>query len=201
MTDKPAVSYTSNSSEDEATSPPTATPKPTPEPTPELTIYKAGSYKIGTDMPAGEYKLFAKDTLIGMSYYELCKDSSGEFNSIICNDNYSNFTYLTVEDGQYLNMRDAYAVPAEELSPYEPEDGKYVTGMYKVGFDIPAGEYKVKVDESSLMGMAYVERSKNSKHQLSSIISNDNITEEKYITIKDGEYLKMQGGFIDVPKK
>lgn len=177
---------------------PTDTPAPTPEPTPEVTQYKAGSYKIGTDMPAGEYKLFTTETIMGMSYYDVCKDSSGSFSSIICNDNYSNFTYITLEEGQYLNMRDAYAVPVEELSAYQPEDGLYITGMYKVGFDIPAGEYKIKIDENSLMGMAYIERAKNSKHSLISIISNDNISAEKYLTIKDGEYLTIKGGYIEV---
>lgn len=61
-------------------------------------------------------------------------------------------------------------------------------GMYKVGVDIEPGEYKVKSDS-----LGYVEVSKNAKGVLSSIISNDNFEGEKYVTVKKGQYLKLNG--------
>lgn len=162
----------------------------TEAPEPEITKYKAGSYKIGEDMPAGEYKIFTDS----MGYIELTKDSSGDLDSIIMNDNFSTFTYLTVEDGQYLKLQGAEAVPGGEAPAYEP-DGMYEAGMYKVGKDIPAGEYNVKQEEGA--AMAYIEISTSSTGLVDDIITNDNFEGNKHITVEEGQYLKIQGGYIE----
>lgn len=52
-----------------------------------------GQYKVGTDMPAGEY------VIVGSGYLQISSDSSGEFGSIVENDNYSNRTIISVTDG------------------------------------------------------------------------------------------------------
>ncbi len=156
----------------------------------EITKYKSGNYKVGEDIPAGEYKI-STDT---MGYVEVSKDSSGEFDSIITNDNFSTFIYLTVEDGQYLKLQLSEAVLAEDAPPYDAEEG-YGPGEYKVGYDIPAGEYNIQAEEDA--PMAYVEVSKDSKGGLDSIITNDNFEGNKYITVKDGQYLKLQMAYIE----
>ncbi|WP_432408524.1 hypothetical protein [Wukongibacter sp. M2B1] len=155
----------------------------------KFTKYKAGDYKIGTDLPSGEYKLFGNGA---MSYYEINKDSSGNFDSIIANDNFSTFSYISISDGQYVKLQGCYAVPIKEAPKYEPVDGKYIAGKYKVGFDIPAGEYKVLSDGT----MPYVEVAKNNLGTIDSIISNDTFENSKYVTIKDGNYFKMQNCYI-----
>ena len=74
------------------------------------------------------------------------------------------------------------------------EEQSYGDGTYKVGTDIPAGEYKF-TQTSSFGG--YIERSSDSSMEFESIISNDATTEEgqtTYVTINEGEYLKVQGG-------
>ena len=68
--------------------------------------------------------------------------------------------------------------------------------MFKVGKDIPAGEYKVILD--STIGMGYLEVSSNSSHQLSSIVTNENVTADTYITVKDGQYLKLNDVKIQI---
>lgn len=158
---------------------------------PKKTTIKAGNYKVGTDLPAGEYKIYTDDF---MGYFEVSKDSSGNLDSIIVNDNFTTFTYLTVSEGQYLKLQMCYAIPVEEAEPYKSDKG-YGSGKYKVGVDIPAGEYNVKKEEGQLFG--YVEVSKDSKGTLDSIISNDNFENNKYVTIKDGQYLKIQFGYIE----
>lgn len=70
----------------------------------------------------------------------------------------------------------------------------YTDGTYKVGTDIPAGEYKF-TQTSSFGG--YIERARDSSMELDSIISNEATSEEGetvYVTINDGEYLKISGG-------
>ena len=70
----------------------------------------------------------------------------------------------------------------------------YHEGTYKVGSDLPAGEYKF-TQTNSVGG--YVERSSDSSMEISSIISNEATTEKGatvYVTVQNGEYLKIQGG-------
>lgn len=70
----------------------------------------------------------------------------------------------------------------------------YPDGTYKVGQDIPPGEYKfTQTDEFG----GYIERSSDSSMEFDSIIANEATSEKgetAYVTIKKGEYIKVQGG-------
>ncbi len=156
---------------------------PTPEPTPKKTVYKAGMYKVGADIGAGEYFL----TSTGSGYYSLNSDSSGSFDSILENDNFKNSAYITVSDGQYLELSNCTMIAAGDAEPQKPVNGTYPSGMYKVGYEIPAGEYKLKPTSSS----GYYARLSKASSSLDAIIANDNFSGEIYLTIKDGEYLKL----------
>lgn len=152
---------------------------------------KDGTYKVGTDIPAGEYIVEAERSLC---YIEVASDSSGEFDSIVANDNITTHTYVTVEDGQYFKIQGGKFRLESEVSPYTPKDGKYEAGEYKVGKDIPAGEYKVTSEEGK---SAYIEVVSNSNGTFDSIVTNDNFTGDTYITVSDGQYLKVQNGYIN----
>lgn len=156
-----------------------------PETKNDSKFIKAGMYKVGTDLPAGEYLLYPER----MAYFQVSKDSSGSLESIISNDNFSGTRYVTVSDGQYLEVRGAKMLPAAEAEPQQAKDNIYSAGMYKVGKDIAPGEYKAV----STGGMAYLEVTKNSAHGLESIVSNDNFEGEKYITIGENQYIKLNG--------
>ncbi len=154
---------------------------------PAAKTYSAGMYKIGSDMPAGEYVLIASD----QSYFEVDKDSTGQLDSILANDNFSNRTIISVSDGQYLKMTDCVAYAFQDAPKVQPVGGFLSDGMYKVGIDLPAGEYKV-----TPVGDAYVEVSSDSSHSLNSIITNDNFKEERYITVTNGQYLRLNSAKI-----
>lgn len=156
------------------------------------TKIKAGTYKIGVDLPAGEYIFFAK----GMGYIEVASDSTGALDSIISNDNVSGHTYITVYDGEYLKLRSGEAYAVADAPSVVPSDGIYKDGKYIVGKDIPAGEYKVTVNSN--IGMGYIEVSSDSRGVLDSIITNDNLMEDSYITVQDGQYLKLSGAEINI---
>ena len=148
---------------------------------------KAGTYKVGTEIAAGEYLVIAKS----MGYIESSSDSSGQLSSIIFNDNLMDggHTYITLNAGEYFKMKGAVMYPVTDAPSVIPADGLYKNGTFKVGKDIPAGEYKVMLDS----GMGYLEVSSNSSHQLTSIVTNENVTADTYITVKDGQYLKLNG--------
>lgn len=149
---------------------------------------EAGTYKVGEDIPAGEYLVFAS----GMGYIENSSDSTGAIESIIFNDNLLNgaHSYVTLNEGNYFKLQGAEMYPVEEAPSVVPEDGIYADGMYKVGQDIPAGEYKIILDSS--IGMGYYEVSKDSSHQLTSIVTNENVQADTYLTISEGQFIKLQ---------
>lgn len=141
--------------------------------------HSAGMYKVGTDIPAGEY------VLIGNGYFSISKDSSGQLSSIIANDNFSGNSIVSVSDGQYLTVKNAVFYDIN-LNPDVSPDGE---GMFKVGLHIPPGEYKLVATRS----LGYCAVLSSSKHTIRSIVSNDNFSGEKYITVKNGQYLKLSG--------
>lgn len=142
--------------------------------------YVGGMYKIGVDMLAGEYLITSSG-----GYLEVASDSTGNLDSIITNDNYTNRIYITVQDGQYLKF-DGMAIPVADAAGYTTSNGIYPEGMYLVGKDIPAGEYKV-----SSLGGGYYEVSANSSGTLDAIITNENFDSDVYLTVSDGQYLKL----------
>ncbi|BCJ92848.1 hypothetical protein acsn021_04170 [Anaerocolumna cellulosilytica] len=84
-----------------ATLAPTSTPTPTSEPSllDTMTIYEEGQYKVGVDIPAGEYKL-ASGTDSG--YY--CIYSDSRHDDILSNNNYTGNNYISVSEGDYLEL-------------------------------------------------------------------------------------------------
>lgn len=153
----------------------------------------SGTYKVGVDIAAGEY--YVKCTSHSC-YVQLSSDSSGSFDSIIANDNISTHTYITVRDGEYLTVTGGKFALSNQIDAATPaSDGTYSEGMYKVGKDIPAGEYKIVA-----INYCYIEVSSNSNHTFHSILTNDNIEvgTSTYITVTDGQYLTVTGGKIHV---
>ncbi len=161
-----------------------ATTEPTTEAVPWI---KQGMYKVGSDLPAGEYVIFSDG---GMSYFQVSKDSSGSLEGIVTNDNFTGTRYVTVNDGQYIEFSGSKMLSIDDAPILEAVDNKYQEGMYKVGRDIKAGEYKIVPDGT---GNSYMEVAKDSSGILDSIVTNDNLSGEKYITIADGQYIKLSG--------
>ncbi len=65
-----------------------------------------GMYKVGVDIPAGEYKLIPED---GSPYYLIKPDSTGM--SRIIDNGFINYErYITVTNGQYLEIRDSHMI-------------------------------------------------------------------------------------------
>ena len=158
----------------------------------KVKTYKTGTYKVGSDMPEGEYIIEA-DSIQG--YFEITKDSSGDMNSIVANDNFTTHTYVSVKKGQYIKIIGT-AKKSSDVAAIKPKDGKYGDGMYKVGKDIAPGEYKIYFNKDSVSGMGYIEVSKDSYHGLDSIVSNDTLQGDKYQTLKKGQYVKLQDAYI-----
>ena len=112
--------------------------------------------------------------------------------SLIVNDNYINTRYIAVKDGEYLEFTDGRAYRVKD-APEIFNDGEVLDeGMYRVGRDLEPGEYKVKsLTDEEYSG--YYEVCNGSRGTIDSIVTNDNFSGEKYITVKKGQYLKLSG--------
>lgn len=153
----------------------------------KLEQYDAGMYKVGTDIPAGEYILKPS----AMAYYQVATDSTGTLESIVSNDKFSGTRYITVSDGQYLTLTSCTAYPASYVSEGKVKNDNLSGGMYKVGVDIDAGEYKVTPD-----GNGYYEVDSSSAGTLDAIVANENFSSDVYVTVADGQYLKLSGATL-----
>ncbi|MEG2751634.1 MAG: hypothetical protein RR916_07495 [Anaerorhabdus sp.] len=153
-----------------------ATPTPEPQTTNE---YSSGMYKIGVDMPAGQYMLINKGS--SKAYFALCADANCD--DIIENDNFSYNSIVTAQDGDYLDLSRCSAYPFDEYTNVVT-DGE---GLFLVGRDIPAGEYKIEVNSEGSKG--YYALLADTRER--DIISNDNFEGSRYIDVKDGQYLEL----------
>lgn len=163
---------------------PTQVPMGTPE-----NPYMPGMYKVGSDLPAGEYCFVASG---GTGYACVSEDSNQD--DILENEMFEHTWFVTVSDGQYLETSRCGFVVAEDVVLNIEPDGSFEEGMYRVGIDIPAGEYKLTTDDSG-----YYCIYKNSVPPFD-IVSNDIFDGSSYVTVKNGQYL-MTSGCIAVPVK
>jgi hypothetical protein len=145
-------------------------------------------YKIGSDLPAGEYIIESTGSI---AYYQISSDSSGELDSIIVNDNLGKgaYAYIIVQDGDYLQIQGGRMISAANLTITPKDMGDIPPSTYKVGKDLPAGEYKL----TPTGDIAYWERSRNPRSSIEGIIANDVLSESAYVTVQDGEYFKITG--------
>lgn len=151
------------------------------DPASYATIFESDVYKIGVDMPAGEYKVFALDEYAS---YTLANDARGE--DFVAYMSVDTFAYVSVEDDQFLELEDAFAVPIEEVDPIEIEDDKIGPGVYRVGIDIEPGEYKVNaIDEYASYTIA-------GDPNMDDYIDYSSIEKSNYIEVLDGEYLQLE---------
>ena len=146
--------------------------------------YYENMYRVGTDIPAGDYYAVTTDSRYG-GYY--CKYTNSSRDDIEDNDNFDTFTFFRAYEGQYLNLSRCKITAIENAPVASPNsDGSYGEGMYRVGIDIPAGEYKfTSTDKYGGYFCAYTDIT------YEDIEENDNFDYSTYYTVKAGQYLKI----------
>lgn len=167
------------------TAPPETTEPPVPETTAPLgsmdNPYMPGMYKVGADLPAGEY-VFVPSS--GIRAY-VCVSADSNQDDILENSNFYGSFFVTVADGQYLEASRCLFVVAADVKLLDIDDGVLDEGMFRVGIDIPAGEYKVTADGRGYWCIY------NDSVAPFDIVSNDNFEGSAYVTVKDGQYLEL----------
>ena len=148
----------------------------------QKTAYKSGQYKVGVDIPAGQYMLIANEKY--SAYFALTTDANGK--DIICNDNFDNNSMVEVYDGEFLEIKRCYAVPLDTVDGVTTENGYLQEGMYIVGKHIAPGEYKV---ESTEKYSGYYCIYSDLRHD--DIVANNNFDGSCYVELTDGQYFQL----------
>lgn len=144
--------------------------------------YDSGQYKVGNDIPEGEYVMFTDSS---SGYFGLTSDANG--NDIIANENFNYNSIISVRDGEYLELSRCYAVPIEEVAKLPVDKAN----MFKIGTHLPVGEYKVIADEDRGYYCVYGDDRQDN------IVSNDNFSGQSYVTVSDGQYLVLSRCHIE----
>lgn len=155
---------------------------PSPSQTkPSVTKYGPATYKVGVDMPAGEYKIMPQG---GSAYISICSDANCR--NIIRNHNSKGQMYMKVFDGQFVQIKHSYAIPISSATTFVPTQGEYPPGEYKVGIEISPGEYKLTAN-TNMQGYFSIEIDvDNGKRK---IIANNCFDNSAYVSIENGQIL------------
>ncbi len=144
------------------------------------TKYSDGQYKIGEEIPAGEYVFFATGKYSGS--FKETTDSNGS--DKVDSEYYDYCMIYTLTEGNYIEISNSIAVPFADVTELVTNKG---SGMFKVGTHIPAGEYRL-VNTSTSGGSCQIWSTSNLGNRDDKIDS-DYFSNATYITVHDGEYL------------
>lgn len=148
--------------------------------------YIAGQYKVGEDIPAGEYVILADGD---SGYFSVSSDANNEV--IIFNDNFDYNSIITILDGEYLKLSRSTAIPFDSFYSESTIDLSKTGIMLYVGKDIDAGEYKLSCEgENSGYYCIY------SSSRQDDIITNDNFDNYAYVSVSEGQYLALDRCYV-----
>lgn len=109
-------------------------------------IYYSGSYKVGEEIPKGEYFMLSFNLDYGSSM--VYKNGDRIAGGV------TRFGYVVIDDARIINMEEGVLIPLDKKPSVRPIKyqgegegaGKqvYSEGIYKIGADLPPGTYKMK---------------------------------------------------------
>lgn len=141
--------------------------------------------QIGVDLPAGIYKLISKQPT---AFYRISTTYNADFIDIKDNDVFSSFTYIKVDDGDYLTLIDTDAISLENSPNHSIKgDSTHQNVKYLVGKDIQAGSYNVSPD----VKYGFVEVSNSPIRSQSATVLSSYITKPLSINLLEGQYIKI----------
>jgi hypothetical protein len=152
----------------------------------------SGTYKVGTDIEPGLYKVVVTSSFMNMAYIDRAKDASMELNSIIANGIIQNSGYVRIKDTDaYVKIQSATLYPEDTIETNIRTE--FEDGIFLVGVDIAPGTYKVEVTDTTT-NMGYVERQSDVSMELGDVIANEIFQNQGYVEIKSTDFsVKVQG--------
>lgn len=156
--------------------------------------YTEGTYKVGVDIPAGDYAFTCAHPDISTGAIGSAISYGSETYS--CNGLSSEGReYIRVMKGQTLELGNAYMIPLRDASKLYPVNGKYQPNTYRVGIDIPAGTYRL-TKQYDLADSLYTIRSTINYSDDSNYILKE-FYSETVVTVKDGQFLHVHEAYLE----
>lgn len=141
--------------------------------------------KIGVDLPSGIYKLISKEPT---AFYRIATTYNADFINIKDNDVFSRFTYIEVNDGDFLTLIDADAIALANSPDHSVEiNSTCQNDKYLVGKDIQVGNYNIIPEVS----YGFVEITNSPTRSPSAIVLSSYITKPISVTLLEGQYIKI----------
>ena len=171
---------------------PTATPiPPTATPVPKLSL-DMGMYKVGDGIEPGIYAGSVGTDIFDSCYWERLSDASGDFDSIIANNNAFGHFYVEVKpDDQYFRFG-CDLTPIEDWpQPAQPLEN-IGTGIYIVGRDISPGTYRGKAG-TEVTDSCYWARLAGVSGDFDDLITNEIANGQFFVTVESTDFALATG--------
>ena len=146
----------------------------------EWVWYEEGEYEAGIDISAGEY--YIKENGDGTCWASILTD--GDEISLFCKD----FSLFYLKEGDILQLERGKITQARNV----PSISKRGEGVYRVGFDLPAGNYQITPTEENVYFAVYP-NVESLKRQVA-FNSYSPVAQDVYVS--EGQYLEVSGGEI-----
>jgi hypothetical protein len=148
------------------------------------TAIAAGTYLVGTDIPAGLYK---GKTTGNPGYWQISGDANGT--TVLANADVTGPFYVQVKKGQYLQLSGVELSPAAPAT-IAPTITTVSDGTYLVGTDIPAGRYKGMTMGG--WGSWRISSDANGSH----VLAGSDVSGAFTLAVKDGQFLDLANARI-----
>ena len=167
------------------------------------------TYKVGKDIPAGEYVIFP----IAPTYYSVCtvNNADGSYVTSTISHGKDARSYLTVHDGQTVMLTSAAMAAVQNVARALPNaKGQLGIGssdydlQYKCGLDLQPGTYTVIHDSTRYGDGSVINESRAYIYDSSDFSQSDKpvssltFTGSTQITLKAGQYLSLDRAYIQL---
>lgn len=182
----------------------TTAPIETQLPAPDITVWYRQNYfddVIGPDLPAGDYVLVAfecgKKGKYELFNYNEDSESKG---SLIEGSEFDACVKVTLKRGQILISENLIIYKAEDVVPVKNEDGIYLSGLYEVGQDMPAGSFLIKTYRGMSKSWTHLAVMSDLENKEGSLISQTQVDPYGSITVtfEEGQFVFMRNVYATV---
>ena len=159
----------------------------------ESTQYPPGQYKIGTDIPEGEYFAIADPDSFLSSI--TVKDGAGSDAKTVLFSVFTTHSIVGVREGEYMTVVGASLISMDASIAYVNSIiGETIPeGMYLVGFHFSPGEFKTFEDKDAMLASITTYADPYQDKVLDIIF----VDGSGYIDMKDGEYVLLNGAYLE----
>lgn len=165
---------------------PTETNTPEPSSTPIQGLVKIGTHLVGKDIQPGIYWGQTGDKIFDSCYWTRMSDLTGDFGSLIANDNAIGQYYVEIKDTDFA-FETACEMILLEYAPSIEFGNELPPGTYLMSRDIKPGMYQGQAGDD-ILDSCYWARMSDLAGDFGSLIANDNATGSFYIQVLESDF-------------